>query len=293
VAALARAQPGVDACEDPGLGLITYPQEIIMKRILPSSVALASAALMTAAALMAATGSQAAEPVFKPLYVGVPKASAQARTVHSEGKGVFLENIVALPGGSFAITSLFDGRILRMKGDHVSPWVTVPGHASGIESDGAGGVYVGGWAQDERHLQWHVSAESVVSESTPLPDAALPNGITWPLNHFVRIAVRPDGTPGAAEMHVRDVFADDFVIDRQGRIFATTHAYNSVIRIDADGQVHQLGARDEGLQGATAVALDNTRPGATQLVALTNGGVYVPPAWGVEDAKVERLVVKP
>jgi sugar lactone lactonase YvrE len=309
-----------------------------------------------AAAFVFATGARAAAPTFWPLYDGVAQAPAATRIVNSQGPGVFLENIVALADGSFAITSLLDGRILRLKGERATTWAVVPGHASGIESDRAGGVYVGGWGKDERRVLWHVGAAGGVRELLALPEAALPNGITtlspgvllvadsvkgliwrvdlakksvstWladpllggfdpgiepaipavnglkrhgghlyasnmSLKHLVRIVIRPDGSAGAAEVYVKDAFADDFVVDPKGRIFATTHAYDSVIRIDTDRRISVLGGREQGLQGATAVAFDASAPkGQLKLMAITNGGVYVPPAWGVEDAKMVTLVV--
>jgi sugar lactone lactonase YvrE len=308
------------------------------------------------ATLGAATLTGAAEPQFKPLYHGSAQALVPSRTVHSEGKGVFLENIVALGDGSFAVTSLFDGRILRVAADgQTSVVATVPGHASGIERDGQGGLIVGGWGKDERRVLWRVSAAGGVEELVPLPEAVMPNGITtlqpgvllvadsvkgliwqvdittkavrvWKadallggfnpeikpaipavnglkrhgshlyasnmsLNHFVRIEVKPDGSAGAAEVYAKDVFADDFAIDAQGRIYATTHAYNSVVRIDTNRKPTVIGQRAQGLQGATALAFGRDAQGRQELVVVTNGGIYVPPAWGVEDAKVVRLTL--
>jgi hypothetical protein len=304
------------------------------------------------------TGSAlAADPEFKPLFETSAKAIVPARTVHSEGKGVFLENVVALPDGSHAVTSLFDGRILQVGADGTNRVIAkIEGNTTGIESDGAGGLIVGGWGKDEIRRLWRVSLKGDVEELVQLKEAALPNGITslkpgvllvadsvkgliwrvdiasravsvWltdallggfkpeikpaipavnglkqhggylyasnmSLNHFVRIKINADGSAGAAQVYVKDVFADDFAIDAKGRIFATTHAYNSVVRIDPNRRVTVLGGREQGLQGATALSIAKTAAGKQELVVVTNGGVYVPPAWGVEDAKVVRLSVK-
>jgi sugar lactone lactonase YvrE len=307
-----------------------------------------------AATLSAATLTWAAAPVFEPLYDATPRALVPARTLHSEGQGVFLENIVALGDGSHAVTSLFDGRILRLSADGGTTLIaTVPGHASGIERQADGALIVGGWAKDERRLLWRITPAGTVEELLHLKDAALPNGLTWltpgvllvadsvkglihrvdvttrsasvwkadallggfkpevqpaipavnglkrhgtylyasnmSLKHFVRIAIAPDGSAGAAEVYAKGVFADDFAIDPRGRIFATTHAYNSVVRIDTDRRVSVIGSREQGLQGATALSLVADARGAMSLLVVTNGGVYVPPAWGVEDAKIVRL----
>jgi hypothetical protein len=291
------------------------------------------------------------------LYEKTAQAIVPARTVHSEGKGVFLENILALPDGSHAVTSFFDGRILQISADGKARLVAqIEGATSGIESDGTGGLIVAGWGKDEVRRLWRVSLDGKIEELAQLKDAALPNGITtlkpgvllvadsvkgliwrvdmasrsvsqWladpllggfkpevkpaipavnglkkhggylyasnmSLNHFVRIKINSDGSAGKAEVYVKDVFADDFAIDRKGRIFATTHVYNSVVRIDPNRRVTVLGGREQGLQGATALSFAKAARGKQELVIVTNGGVYVPPAWGVEDAKVVRLSVK-
>jgi hypothetical protein len=87
------------------------------------------------------------------------------------------------------------------------------------------------------------------------------------------------------------VFADDFAIDRRGHIYATTHAYNSVVCIDTKRRVTVIGEREQGLQGATALSLGAVSGGKQVMTVVTNGGVYVPPAWGIEDAKVVRITV--
>jgi sugar lactone lactonase YvrE len=307
--------------------------------------------------LGAAAFAFAAEPSFKPLYDNVPQTLLPARTIHVEGKGVFLEDIVALNDGSYAVTSVFDGRILRVARDGKTRLIaTIPGHASGIEQDGAGRLVVGGWGKDERRVLWRVTLAGKVEEVVHLKEAALPNGITmlapgvmlvadsikgliwrvdlnarrvsvWSsdamlggfnpeikpaipavnglkihrghlyasnmsLNQFVRIPIRPDGAAGTAEVYAKDVFADDFVIDKHGRFYAATHAYNSVIRVDPDRQVTVLGGREQGLQGATALAFLSQPQGKHALIVVTNGGVYVPPAWGVEEAKIVRLTLR-
>jgi sugar lactone lactonase YvrE len=320
----------------------------------PVSVRKAARTLLAVALASAGMATFAAEPQFKPLYEQTPRSISPSRTVHSEGKGVFLENIVALEDSSHAVTSFFDGRILKVQPNGSTSLIaTVPGHAAGIEADGSSALLVGGIGKDEVRRLWRVTLAGDVSEFVALPEAALPNGITtlkpgvllvadsvkgliwrvdvasravsvWKadnllggfnpdvkpaipavnglkvhrghvyasnmsLSHFVRIAVQPDGSAGTAEVYVKDVFADDFAIDRQGRIYATTHAYNSVVRIDAKRQITLLGDRSQGLQGATALAIAKAPGGGEELVVVTNGGVYVPPAWGVEDAKVVRL----
>jgi sugar lactone lactonase YvrE len=311
------------------------------------------------AALLAASFTHqvlAADPVFVPLYENTPVKTAKADTLYTDQKGVFFENIVALPNGDHIFTSLFDGRLMRIdKNGNTQLFATVAGHTSGIESDGNGGVLVSGWAKDERRLVWQVSKDGVVSEWASLKEAALPNGITrlkpgiiliadsvkgliWQVNEqdrsvsvwsadpllggfnpdikpaipavnglkrhgyflyasnmsrnqLVRFPITANDQAGTAQVYVDKVFIDDFAVTAKGVIYATTHAYNSVIRIDANRKVTLIGQREQGLQGATALALQKTAKGNT-LTVTTNGGVYVPPAWGIEQAKIVRLTVQ-
>lgn len=263
------------------------------------------------AALIAALGSfdataQAASPVFEPLYESTPRDIAPTKIVHEEDKGVFFENIAVGNDGALYITSILDGRFLRVTPQGESRlFAQLPGAVSGVANDGRGGFLVAGWDRNERRLLWRVSSDGEVSEAVVLTDAALPNGIA-PLNaekfpgvylvtdsvkgliwrvdtnagttrvwsdaaelggfdhtlkpeipaangirlhdgfayvanmqlrQLVRIAIRPDGTAGKAEVYLSKIYLDDFAIDAEGRIFAATHPYNSVVRIDPDRKV--------------------------------------------------------
>lgn len=107
---------------------------------------------------------------------------------------------------------------------------------------------------------------------------------------LARIAVGTSGNAGRAETFLDRVFIDDFAIDRKGRIFAATHPYNGVVRIDPDRSLTVVASYDQGLQGATSVAVRQTSGGREELMVTTNGGTYVPPDYGASTAK---LVVVP
>jgi sugar lactone lactonase YvrE len=107
-------------------------------------------------------------------------------------------------------------------------------------------------------------------------------------NHMLRIKLNGDGSAGKAEVYKTGVFIDDFAIANNGDIYATTHPYNLVIRIAADDKrsLSVIAGREQGLQGATAIAFDKTQQ---TLYAVTNGGIYVPPSWGAVEANVVRI----
>lgn len=106
---------------------------------------------------------------------------------------------------------------------------------------------------------------------------------------LLRFPVQADGSAGPAEVLHRDVFIDDFAIDAAGRIFATTHTHNTVIRLDPDRSLTVIATLAQGMQGATSAAFGRTPGLERTLFVTTTGGSYVPPTWGVEEAKVVRL----
>jgi sugar lactone lactonase YvrE len=324
------------------------------------ATAVATAVITVWMGLMGAV-AQAAEPVFEPLYESAPRALAKTRIVHEESKGVFFENIAAADDGALYITSLFDGRLLRVTSQGENRvFAQLPGAASGIVNDGEGGFLVGGWGKDERRVLWRVNATGNVSEAAALPEAALPNGIAaldtkktpgvflvtdsvkgliwrvdtkagtvgvWSdaaalggfdpqikpaipaangiklhggyayianmqLRQLVRIPVKADGSAGNAEIYVKNVFLDDFAIDAKGRIFAATHPYNGVVRIDPDRKITVIASFDQGLQGATSVAFGRGKGDTGAIYVTTNGGVYVPPSYGITGGKLVRIDIR-
>jgi sugar lactone lactonase YvrE len=108
---------------------------------------------------------------------------------------------------------------------------------------------------------------------------------------FGRIPIKPDGSAGAAEVVLREIFIDDFAIDANDNIYAATHPYNSVIRIDRHNKVTVIASYDQGLQGATSVAFSKGKNGANTLYVTTGGGSYVPPPYGFTGGKLLRIEI--
>ncbi len=103
---------------------------------------------------------------------------------------------------------------------------------------------------------------------------------------LVRVPLRADGSAGEPSLWAEKVNVDDFAVLPDGSVLAATHIYNSVVRIDAQGRVEVLAEAAQGVTGSTSVALAGD--GRTAYVT-TNGGMFLPPAGGVEPGRVIAL----
>lgn len=102
----------------------------------------------------------------------------------------------------------------------------------------------------------------------------------------LRVPLKADGSAGEPLLWAEKVNVDDFAVLPDGSILAATHIYNSVVRIDARGRVEVLAEAAQGATGSTSVAL--ALDGRTAYVT-TNGGMFLPPAGGVEPGRVIAL----
>lgn len=96
---------------------------------------------------------------------------------------------------------------------------------------------------------------------------------------------------GEPEVFMRQLNLDDFVVDHSGNIYATTHIYNSVVKITPDKGVTIIGNVDQGLAGSTAVAFGQSPADTNCLYVTTNGGMSLPPAGGLQEARVVKLLL--
>jgi hypothetical protein len=92
--------------------------------------------------------------------------------------------------------------------------------------------------------------------------------------------------PQEPEILIEGTNIDDFAFDVHGNLYGATHVYNSVIRIDRDCRTTIIAQAEQGVTGCTAVAFHGT-----DLYVVNNGGLFLPPATGVEPAQVVRLAV--
>lgn len=102
------------------------------------------------------------------------------------------------------------------------------------------------------------------------------------LNNFLA------GTP---ELFLDKLNLDDFAIDDDGTIYATTHIYNSVLKITREGKITIIGEAEQGLAGSTAVAFGKNND-KNSIYVTTNGGMSLPLPGGVQDGRVVKIKVK-
>jgi sugar lactone lactonase YvrE len=107
------------------------------------------------------------------------------------------------------------------------------------------------------------------------------------------LAIDVDGQGRAtAPRLVRErVNIDDFVVERDGTIYGTTHVYNSLVRIAPDGALTTVASAEQGMTGSTAVAFGRAPGDRRRLYVTTNGGMFMPPPEGVQAARLLRIDV--
>jgi sugar lactone lactonase YvrE len=116
-----------------------------------------------------------------------------------------------------------------------------------------------------------------------------------------RVAVNADARPTApAEAIAQGIGFDDFAIGRDGKsVFVTTHAQNTVVRVDVGAAVNGAaqpvvvaGAPDKlDLPGSTACAFGRGEKDQSTLYVVTTGGLSVPVNGQVEPAKVAAVEI--
>jgi hypothetical protein len=89
------------------------------------------------------------------------------------------------------------------------------------------------------------------------------------------------------EVVAERLVADDLTIAPDGRIFAATHTYHSVLCLYPDGRREDVADHTDGIAGPTAVAVSADPSPA--LYVSTTGGLLSPPAGEVEPARLVRV----
>lgn len=108
---------------------------------------------------------------------------------------------------------------------------------------------------------------------------------------IVKIPLNADGTAGKPEIFVKDVFGDDFSIDESGNLFVTAHPFNRVVKVTPNGTKTVIAEAKQGVTGATSLAFGRGKNDRKTVYVVTNGGVLIPPADGVQTAKIVQLEV--
>ncbi|BAZ08407.1 hypothetical protein NIES4071_02120 [Calothrix sp. NIES-4071] len=108
---------------------------------------------------------------------------------------------------------------------------------------------------------------------------------------LVKIPLQSNGQPGEPEIFLQNINLDDFAFDVDGNLYGTTHVYNSVVKITSSGSITIIAEAEQGMVGSTALAFSRIEGEKTKVYVVTNGGMSLPPATGIETAKVVCLDV--
>lgn len=137
-----------------------------------------------------------------------------------------------------------------------------------------------------------------VSEQNPTPGV---NGIkVFQQSVFIsntqkqqifKVNLTAERQAGKPELYASEVNVDDFTFDVNGNLYATTHVYNSIIKITPDKKISVLAEQPQGSAGSTACVLKKTALGYTLFVS-TNGGMLLPPSTGIEASKVLAISIQ-
>jgi hypothetical protein len=106
---------------------------------------------------------------------------------------------------------------------------------------------------------------------------------------LVSVPLQSNMSPGKPEVVASSVNIDDFAIDAEGSLFAATHVYNSVVKIDKAGNKTIVSRASQGMVGSTSVVAGPQLNGKKTLYVTTNGGMFLPPPDGVQQAKLVRI----
>ena len=108
---------------------------------------------------------------------------------------------------------------------------------------------------------------------------------------LLKIPILSEQRAGEPTVFVSPTNIDDFAFDVAGNLYATTHIYNSILRITPEGETTAIAQADQGVIGSTAVAFGRKPTDENSLYVVTNGGMSLPPEGGAVQANVVRLEV--
>jgi predicted ester cyclase/sugar lactone lactonase YvrE len=170
------------------------------------------------------------------------------------------------------------------------PWGTYP---NGLTCDAAGRVFVADsvaatvWMLDPRTLTVEPWFRSELIGRRPLVGMVHgTNGLQIAHNTLyatnsdrgtlVTVPIKPDGSAG--EPSVTDgIVADDFAVGASGRVYYTTHPYNSLVAHDFEtGTASVLATAAESMVGPTAAAFGQAADDRHSLYVVTDGGIFAP-----------------
>lgn len=160
---------------------------------------------------------------------------------------------------------------------------------NGLTAAGDGALYV---ADSALGIVWRLApgappeawatSEALQPKSPPVLPGA--NGLKWSggalyvsnsdRGQILRIRRQDDGSAGPAETVVTGVAVDDFAFDERGSIYATTHLFNSVLRLDPDGAQTTIADAATGAVGPSAAVFGRGAGDTTSLYVVTDGNFF-------------------
>lgn len=195
--------------------------------------------------------------------------TGKVETLATIGEAIFLNGVTALGADKFLIADSYKGAI---------------------------------WEFDLRTKQTSVwlADESLTRKDANNPTPAV-NGLKIYKNNLYatntqnqkifRIPILAGEKAGKPELFADKINGDDFAFDADGNLFVTTHVYNNVVRISPGGKKTIIAAETQFVTGDTALAFGRGK-NRNALFVVTNGGMSLPPAGGVQTAKIVRLDLK-
>lgn len=197
-------------------------------------------------------------------------AKGKARLLTLIEGGMFPNGITAWKDGQFFVADSYRGAIYLVDGK-------------------TGQCRV--WMEDEK-----LRRESAENPTPGLNGLKVFGGNLYASNtarqQLLRIAIDRQGQPAGVSVVSSTNNLDDFAIDGAGNIYATTHVYNSVVKVAPDGKTEVIANEAAGMAGSTALAFGRRAEDRDRLYVVTNGGMSLPPAGGVQTAKIVELDLK-
>jgi sugar lactone lactonase YvrE len=92
--------------------------------------------------------------------------------------------------------------------------------------------------------------------------------------NIVRIPLLVDGRAGTPTVYASQLPTDDFAFDWQGNLYATTHPFNTVVRLAPNGTRQVIADLSTGANGPTAAAFGKTWNDFTSLYVVTDGDYF-------------------
>ena len=92
----------------------------------------------------------------------------------------------------------------------------------------------------------------------------------------LRIDIESDGTAGDINVWDKGIGGDDFDIDGSGRIYLTTHPFNTVVRLEQTRACEIVGDPATGIAGPTAAIFGVREQDSSILYVLSDGGYSRP-----------------